>query len=141
MPRREMFPCFICKHLRSERKCIAFPQGIPDEIYFLGFDHRNEFPGDNGVRFEIAQSCECCENYIGNNKCLAFPRGIPEVILRGEFDHRNEFPGDNGVRFKPRRSLLRAVFRAARTTYTYYKSLPDEEGKRFLQELKESLLV
>ena len=31
--------------------CEAFPQGIPDEIIRLGFDHRNEYPGDNGIRF------------------------------------------------------------------------------------------
>jgi len=31
--------------------CEAFPDGIPDEILRQGFDHRNEFPGDNGIRF------------------------------------------------------------------------------------------
>jgi hypothetical protein len=31
--------------------CAAFPAGIPDEILRQGFDHRNEYPGDNGVRF------------------------------------------------------------------------------------------
>lgn len=32
--------------------CAAFPDGIPDEIYFGGFDHRLPFPGDHGVRYE-----------------------------------------------------------------------------------------
>jgi hypothetical protein len=31
--------------------CPAFPGGIPPEIGHRGFDHRNEFPGDNGIRF------------------------------------------------------------------------------------------
>jgi len=31
--------------------CTAFPDGIPDEILHLGFDHRQAFEGDNGVRF------------------------------------------------------------------------------------------
>lgn len=31
--------------------CQAFPGGIPPEILHQGFDHRNEFPGDNGIRF------------------------------------------------------------------------------------------
>ena len=32
--------------------CAAFPGGIPDEILSEGFDHRQEFSGDNGIRFE-----------------------------------------------------------------------------------------
>lgn len=31
--------------------CEAFPGGIPDEILRDGFDHTQEFPGDNGYRF------------------------------------------------------------------------------------------
>jgi hypothetical protein len=31
--------------------CEAFPEGIPVEILKDGFDHRQEFPGDGGVRF------------------------------------------------------------------------------------------
>jgi len=34
--------------------CDAFPDGIPDEILRQGFDHRNEYPGDNGIRFVAA---------------------------------------------------------------------------------------
>lgn len=34
--------------------CEAFPGGIPVEIASQGFDHRREFPGDNGIRFEPA---------------------------------------------------------------------------------------
>lgn len=51
--------CFECVHLSPDEgeedtmpACAAFPQGIPDEIIRLGFDHRLEFPGDNGIRFE-----------------------------------------------------------------------------------------
>jgi hypothetical protein len=32
--------------------CDAFPDGIPTKIFIDGFDHRKEFGGDNGVRFE-----------------------------------------------------------------------------------------
>lgn len=31
--------------------CAAFPGRVPAEIYFGGFDHRDAFPGDRGVRF------------------------------------------------------------------------------------------
>lgn len=34
--------------------CAAFPDGIPEEIYPGGFDHRQPFPGDNGVRWELS---------------------------------------------------------------------------------------
>lgn len=56
--------CSACSHFRSpflepERAakgegptCAAFPGGIVEIIYANGFDHRNPFPGDNGVRWE-----------------------------------------------------------------------------------------
>ncbi|MBB4772814.1 hypothetical protein [Actinomadura livida] len=33
--------------------CDAFPEGVPNEIYRAGFDHRNPFEGDRGIRFEL----------------------------------------------------------------------------------------
>lgn len=46
--------CDSCKRLRSDYRrgqvCSAFPEGIPAEI-LAGFDHRQPFPGDGGVRF------------------------------------------------------------------------------------------
>lgn len=52
--------CVDCVHFRAEEEddsasmpatCTAFPSGIPDEIGRAGFDHRNPFPGDNGIMF------------------------------------------------------------------------------------------
>lgn len=48
--------CTLCKLLDwnedGVRACPAFPAGIPDEILYRGFDHRNPYPqGDNGIRF------------------------------------------------------------------------------------------
>ncbi|HAG12050.1 MAG TPA: hypothetical protein DCK76_11950 [Desulfotomaculum sp.] len=47
--------CTYCKNLFSqpgERKCNAFPNGIPLDIWLGLNKHRQSFPGDNGIRFE-----------------------------------------------------------------------------------------
>lgn len=51
--------CTMCEHYGvgaaeedpTLRTCAAFPDGIPDEIIRLGFDHRQPFDGDGGVMF------------------------------------------------------------------------------------------
>jgi|WetSurMetagenome_2_1015567.scaffolds.fasta_scaffold318172_1 hypothetical protein len=50
--------CLQCEHFNGKLfnwNCKAFPKGIPDEIISKGFDHRKEFPGDNGIRFKQKQ--------------------------------------------------------------------------------------
>ena len=49
--------CISCSHFRasfekSRPSCLAFPLGIPDEIWEGNFDHNNSFEGDRGIRFE-----------------------------------------------------------------------------------------
>lgn len=53
--------CWACKHLSDEAgetpdgiptgTCKAYPNGIPLDIFAGGFDHRQPFAGDNGIRF------------------------------------------------------------------------------------------
>lgn len=63
---REPNICDGCARLRRRRNpegetsadlwipyCEAFPDRIPDAIYFEGFDHRNPYPGDSGIRFVL----------------------------------------------------------------------------------------
>lgn len=50
--------CVSCSRLRPRDDgefgvaCDAFPGGIPDEIYVQGFDHRQPFSGDQGIRYD-----------------------------------------------------------------------------------------
>ena len=50
--------CLTCKHINLEPKdngeytCKAFPSGIPAEICFGDFDHRNPHPSDDGIHYE-----------------------------------------------------------------------------------------
>lgn len=49
--------CYNCSRKRpaAEKRpfsCDAFPNGIPKEIIHNQADHRNEFPGDNGLRYD-----------------------------------------------------------------------------------------
>lgn len=51
--------CEFCRHVQIDKSmctgdlcCDAFPKGIP--VYILwGYDHRESYPNDHGIRFEI----------------------------------------------------------------------------------------
>ncbi|MEI6652563.1 MAG: hypothetical protein WCL42_08305 [Chlorobiaceae bacterium] len=49
--------CTFCKHWTVEigRKCKAFPDGIPANIWIGKNDHTKPYSGDNGIQFEAIE--------------------------------------------------------------------------------------
>ena len=48
------FPqCQVCTHkYEGEPACEAFPNKIPDELYYGDVSHNKPYKGDNGILFE-----------------------------------------------------------------------------------------
>jgi hypothetical protein len=44
-------PWWTAPHGIEKAHCAAFPDGIPDDIIYGGFDHRQPHEGDHGIRF------------------------------------------------------------------------------------------
>jgi len=44
--------CQRCKHYQGASECAAYPDGIPAQIVQNTHDHREAYPGDNGIQFE-----------------------------------------------------------------------------------------
>lgn len=58
--------CLTCKHYRlydpDKFSCKAFPEGIPDKIVFGEISHRENVPGDNGLKYVKGEPQEFDEN-------------------------------------------------------------------------------
>lgn len=45
--------CERCTHHRGAKTCTAFPEGIPDALWSAYRGHREPYPGDNGIQFQL----------------------------------------------------------------------------------------
>lgn len=52
--------CMLCKHFQygEDPVCVAFPGGIPHEIFYKGATHFEPYPGDRGVQFAPRNEAE-----------------------------------------------------------------------------------
>ena len=48
--------CDVCVHYLGDRKCRAYPAGIPDEIWQGRAFHLSPLPGDKGIQFARRKS-------------------------------------------------------------------------------------
>jgi hypothetical protein len=46
--------CRHCKHYLGGRKCLAFPESIPDALWSGENLHREPYEGDQGYRYQRA---------------------------------------------------------------------------------------
>lgn len=45
--------CLGCVHYRDDRKCAAYPDGIPRKIWRNEVDHRKPYRGDHETQFRM----------------------------------------------------------------------------------------
>lgn len=58
-PYNDFLGCLSCRHVDSTKgTCRAFPQGIPMAIASGDYDHRQPWPDDNGIRFELRSAAK-----------------------------------------------------------------------------------
>ncbi|GLY86718.1 hypothetical protein [Actinoallomurus iriomotensis] len=85
LEKKQWSTCDACTHLKTTINpddtgespytletwfCVAFPDGIPGDIYPGGYDHRLPYPGDRGIRFELKDA--------GEGLLQEYERRVPE---------------------------------------------------------------
>lgn len=63
MTTRRLNLCKSCLHNNGDGTCVAFPEGIPDDILLLGDSHLSHVPGDHGVTFALKNNAQSSANF------------------------------------------------------------------------------
>lgn len=66
--------CVACSRFRGRDKCLAFPNGIPEDIQRFGEPHLKPVPGDGGFTFNLkagADAAEAFENWKKSHRLEA----------------------------------------------------------------------
>lgn len=50
--------CLVCKHYRGQKKCRAYPDGIPSPLLYNKALHTEPYEGDNGIQYEPVDASE-----------------------------------------------------------------------------------
>ena len=79
MTSRPPAQCLSCRHWTSPldrtdasapdptQTCTAFPEAIPDDIWWNRVDHRQPHEGDRGVRWESLDGADFPEHAMGGD--------------------------------------------------------------------------
>lgn len=67
-----LIQCLMCDHYYLfQKKCRAFPKGIPEQIYNGKVNHAEPFPGDDGIVFTplvVSESLDLNPKPVGFHK-------------------------------------------------------------------------
>ncbi len=78
--------CEYCAHYIGNRKCKAYPNGIPIEIWQLWVDHKKPYNGDGGITYKPESKehtevmCPLTDEMLGSGIC-AMIVGISEGLI------------------------------------------------------------
>lgn len=57
--------CLMCVHYQKDRRCSAFSEGIPHEIWVMKVMHNKPYPGDGGMLFKPLPDYDSSNEALG----------------------------------------------------------------------------